>query len=175
MVKIMKGKKNLSNEISNSTKDNLRITISIGLLASYLTIIYMFNNFVVNISPEIDILIRGFVNIYFLIGAIFLLIFLVLKAATMKYKSPNNIGIVDIYIPPNFHKFFFDVSISLILYSPGAIFLVVFFKFFPEFIQKWFTEKAHAFIVSFLIFAGILLVFWFLVDYFINYKMRGHQ
>lgn len=156
--------------------DNMRITISIGLTASFLVLIFSLHNILpAEISPIYQV-IRYIVYFYFAIICILFIGFLLTKAASLKYKNKNNIGVLDIHIPPGLSKFFFDFGVEYSLYSPIGATTVVYLSYMPQWLMNTFAlNDLVSFIVTFIIYIIAFIAFYMPIDYFINHKKRGHQ
>lgn len=113
---------------NNGRKEESRILISLGLLAVFVTIIFSIQDILPDkstnfISYFLILVIYG----YLIMVSIFLILFLLLKATSLKYNERNESGMLGLIIPPALANKFYDKAIDLALYSPLGAFTVFYF------------------------------------------------
>lgn len=166
----------MKNEKLKDEKENLRITLSLGLIAIFLTLFFSLNNYWPANSSLLVSWAKAIVNWFFILTAIAFGLFLVFKSISLKYRKPNNLSSFDTYLPPQLAQFFFDLGADFAVFVPIGAAVIVYFLYVPNWLTKTFLLSGlWGKIISSIILFLIIFFISFLMDYFINYKMRGYQ
>jgi len=113
-----------------------KITISIGLIAFLITLIYGLNQFLPIQNNFFSILARDTIYFFFGISSICFFIYLILKAASLRSKNSERLGYMGIPVTQNIMNSFFDLGANLIIMSPMMVIIVIFIDYLQPFLIK---------------------------------------
>lgn len=123
-------------KINKDKSDNLRLTVSFGLVALYVAVIKLvpFNVFQLNFNEQFFLTFQKTFLMIWGIASILLIIYIFLFSLSLKYIKPDSVDIMgyNIKIAPKFYKATFDTGIEY--YSVGVFTNVI--SFMPMYLSK---------------------------------------
>ena len=114
--------------MEDKTKENYRITLAIGILAGLLTLIYGIDKFIAKTGNVVQLGIRSLVYVYLGVACISLLIFLLIKASSLRYNK-ERVWLLRRAPSEKIGNFFYDFGVDTATYSPFGAFLVVYSQY----------------------------------------------
>ena len=116
--------------------ESSRITISIGLLAGFLTLIYSIDKFIPKESKVLSLWITSVVYVSLAFTCICLFAFLVIKAFNLRYDHKNH-GFLNISPSERLGNIFFDYGVHFALFSPFLATYLIYSVYVPPILMKW--------------------------------------
>ncbi|MBI4152375.1 hypothetical protein HY495_01580 [Candidatus Woesearchaeota archaeon] len=122
----------------NNSQDNLRVTLAIGFIGIILTSLYLLKEYYVDKNGLFIDIFKILVNIYGVFLIIGFLVYLVLKAATLKYNHADEIH--DFKISNKIITFVYDNSVdNFVFYTQMAIYYVL-IQHLTTFLEKYMSK-----------------------------------
>jgi len=132
-------KENQDNVIKVSSEQD-RITLSIALIASFLTVIVVIKDIIIGLE---DTFIRtlGILVLFSLgLNCISLLLYILFKALNLKYEDKNRIvSWGGLSVSKNYYKRFFDFAVDKAVYAPIEVLELLLLIYLPPVFKKFFS------------------------------------
>ncbi len=117
-------------------EENERITLSIGLIAGFLTVIFSLDKFLPDQKSIWVQLITNMVYIGLAGSSICFFIYLIFRAASLRNIGDNSIPLLNVKITPEITYFFFHEGVEIALMVPGVIAFQLYLAYFPDIIAR---------------------------------------